>query len=68
MKASGDMQFHAEKDVWRTVLESTKSMGQCNACWVVNHNKKEERVIPVRVALLAQQQVVVTPDTPLVLQ
>ena len=68
LKVSGDMKFHAEKDVWCAVLESTKSMGQCNACWVVKHNKKEERVIPVGVALLVQKQMVVTPNALLVLQ
>ena len=62
------MKFQAGMDVWRAVLESTKSMGQCNACWVVKTNKREERVFPFGVALLVKKQVVITPDAPLVLQ
>ena len=68
LKASGVIKFHADTDAWRAVLESTKSMGQCNACWLVNHKKQENRVLPVGVALLLKKQVVITPNAPLVLQ
>ena len=68
LKASGNMKFQADMDVWRTVLENTQSMGQCHACWLVSYNKKEKRVFPVGVALLVKKQVVITPDAPLVLQ
>ena len=68
LKASGESKFQAFQDEWRAVLEGMKSMGQCNACWLVRHNKKENRVFPFGVALLAKKQLVVTPDAPLVLQ
>ena len=68
LKAGTSMTFMAEKDMWRAILECTKSMAQCAPCWLVRNNKKEARVFPVGVALLLKKQVVLTSEVASVLQ